>query len=184
MKNSIRMILTLVIVGSVSGLMLTSVYNYANPLIEENAKKEMEEAIVQKVLTEAAGYNEITKDGIIFYEGIDEKGNVVGYAFIGEGNGYQGKIKIIAALDARLEKLKGIEVLESTETPGLGAEITNEPFKSQFRGLSVLPEIALTKKEVLQDNEIQAITGATISSKSVLEILNKEIMRVRAAFDK
>ncbi len=175
MKNSLRMILVLVVVGLVSGGLLVCVYNYANPLIEINKEKELKEAIY-KVLPEAVSYNEIEKDRL--YEGIGERGNVIGYAFIAEGNGYQGKIKIIAGIDVALKKLKGIEVLESTETPGLGAEITNEPFKSQFRSLSVLPEITFTKGGVTKTNEIQAITGATISTRSVVEILNEEIARI------
>ena len=176
MKNAIRMVLVLVAVGLVSGGALVSVYNYANPLIEKNKEKELREAIY-KVLPEAVSYNEIEKDSL--YEGIGERGNVIGYAFIAEGNGYQGKIQIIAGIDTKLEKLKGIEVLESSETPGLGAEITNEPFKKQFRGLSVLSQITFTKGKITQNNEIQAITGATISTRSVVGILNKEIARIR-----
>ena len=184
MKNTIRMILVLVIMGVASGAMLTSVYNYASPLIEENEKKEKIEAITGKVLPEATSYNEVIKDGVLIYEGIDEEGKVVGYAFTGEGNGYQGKIKLIAGLDVRLEKLTGIEVLESSETPGLGAKITEEVFKSQFRRLSISPEITFTKNKVLKNNEIQAITGATISTRSIVGILNNEITRVRAAIKK
>ena len=175
MRNSIKMILVLVVVGIVSGGMLVCVYNYASPLIERNKEKELKEAL-DKVLPEAVNYNEIEKDYL--YEGIDRRDKVIGYAFIAEGNGYQGKIRIIAGIDIELEKLKGIEVLESSETPGLGAEIAGEPFKSQFRGLSVLPKITFTKGKVSQNNEIQAITGATISTRSVVKILNKEIVRI------
>lgn len=183
MKNAVRMILVLVIVGAVSGGVLVCVYNYASPLIEKNEKKALEEAIY-KILPQAKSYSEITKDGIVLYKGVDEKGNVVGYAFKAKGFGYQGEIEIIAGIDAELKELKGMEVLESTETPGLGAEITNEPFKKQFHGLSVLPNITFTKDKVTQENEIQAITGATISTRAVVEILNKEIARIRAVFNK
>jgi len=145
-------------------------------LIEINKEKELKEAL-NKVLPEAADYKEVEKDRL--YEGKDRRGRVIGYVFIAEGTGYQGKIRIIAGIDVKLEKLKGIEVLESVETPGLGAEIVEEPFKRQFRGLSVLPKIAFTKDKVTKKNEIQAITGATISTRSVVEILNEEIERIR-----
>jgi electron transport complex protein RnfG len=171
MKNAFKMILVLVVVGLVSGGALVSVYNYASPLIEKNKEKELKEAL-DKVLPGAV-YKEIESGRI--YEGRDKRGRLIGYAFIAEGNGYQGKIKIIAGIDTGLKNLKGIEVLESSETPGLGAEIMNEAFKSQFRGLSILPEISFTKGEVSKKNEVQAITGATISTRSVVEILNKEI---------
>lgn len=180
MKNAVKMISVLVIVGVFSGGVLVSVYNYASPLIESNEAKALEEAIY-KVLPDAKSYNEVTKDTITYFEGVDEKGGVVGYAFKASGFGYQGAIEIIAAVDTELRRLKGMEVLESSETPGLGAEIMNEPFKKQFRGLSVLPGITFTKERITQDNEVQAITGATISTRAVVEILNKEIARVRRA---
>ena len=178
MNNAIRMVLVLVVVGTLSGGMLAGVYNYASPLIEENAEKALKEAIY-KVLPEAASYNELKKDKL--YEGINRKGDIIGYAFIAEGTGYQGNIKIIAAIDTKFRRLKGMEVLESSETPGLGAKIAEESFKGQFRGLYVLPEITFSRDG---DNEIQAITGATISTKSIVDILNKEIARLRKEFGK
>ena len=183
MKQSIKMILVLIIVGLMSAGLLVSVYNYASPLIEENEKKALQEAIY-KLMPEAVRYKKITKDGIVLYEGIDEKGNVIGYAFKAKGNGYQGEIELMAAIDTELKELKGIEILKSIETPGLGSEITEEPFKKQFHGLSVLPEITFTKDKVTKDNEIQAITGATISTRSVVAILNSEIARIRTAFNR
>ena len=183
MNNSIRMILVLVIVGLVSGGVLVTVYNYASPLIEENKKKELNEAL-GKVLPGAARYEKEEKDGIEIYKGLDANNKVIGYAFEAEGHGYQGVIKIMAGIDTDLKTLKGIEVLESSETPGLGAEITHEPFEKQFRELSVLPEITFTKGKVTQKNEIQAITGATISTRSVVTILNDEITRIRKIVNK
>jgi electron transport complex protein RnfG len=67
-------------------------------------------------------------------------------------------------------------VLEQLETPGLGAEIDGEKFVSQFRGLATRPPISYVKgKAPEKDNEVQAITGATISSKAVVDIINKTI---------
>ena len=183
MKNAIRMISVLVVVGLVSGSLLVCVYNYASPLIKKNEEKELKEAIF-KVLPGIERCNDIKKDGITLYEGIDKRGNVKGYVFIAEGNGYQGTIRMIAALDKDLRHLTGLEVLESSETPGLGAEITKDFFKEQFQNLSVLPDIAFTKGTPSQDNEIQAITGATISTRAVVEILNKEIEKIRTVLGK
>jgi electron transport complex protein RnfG len=183
MKQSIKMILVLIIVGLVSSGLLVSVYNYASPLIEENEKKALKEAIY-KLMPDAVTYKEITKDGIVLYEGINERDKVIGYAFKAKGNGYQGEIEIMAVIDTELKELKGIEILKSVETPGLGAKIREDPFKKQFSRLSVLPKIAFTKDEVTKENEVQAITGATISTRSVVAILNDEIVRIRAAFNK
>ncbi|MBL7071857.1 MAG: RnfABCDGE type electron transport complex subunit G [Candidatus Omnitrophica bacterium] len=180
MNNAVRMILVLIIVGIFSGGVLVSVHNYANPLIADNEDKALKDA-VYKVLPDAKNFRKITKNGITLYEGLNKRGEVVGYAFKAGGFGYQGEIEMIAAIDPDLKELKGMEVLGSSETPGLGAEITNEPFKKQFRGLSVLPEITFTKEKATGRNEIQAITGATISTRAVVRILNKEIGRIREA---
>jgi len=181
MKSSIKMMTVLIVVGLVSGGALVGVYNYAGPLIEKNETEALEESIYS-VLPGAVGYNIVEKDGLTLYEGADKRGRTVGYAFEAKGFGYQGEIRLMAGVDAALTELLGMEVLKSSETPGLGAEITHEPFKKQFRELSVLPEIIFTKGRAERANEIQAITGATVSTKAVVEILNKEITRVRGAF--
>ncbi len=183
MRQSGRMVIVLVVVGMISGLFLAGVYNYTAPLIKENEKKALEEGIY-KVLPDASRYTVIAKDGITLYHGLDAQDRVVGYAFEAEGYGYQGVIKIMAGIDPQLHRLTGMEVLQSSETPGLGAEIAHDPFKSQFRGLAVLPNIIFTKDKAMQDNEIEAITGATISTRAVVEILNKEIAKIREIFKK
>ena len=88
----------------------------------------------------------------------------------------------MAGIKPNLESISGIEILESQETPGLGQEITKEEFKSQFRSLSALPEITYVKnKKPTRPNEIQAITGATVSSSAVCSILNEKIAKIRKA---
>jgi len=67
----------------------------------------------------------------------------------------------------------GMYVLESRETPGLGDKIfKDEAFVANFRALAVDPEIVLVKGGRTADNEVDAITGATISSRAVVKILN------------
>ena len=102
----------------------------------------------------------------------------LGYAFIAQGQGYQGKIKMLAVSDPRLTVLKGIEVIESVETPGLGAKIQEHPFKDQFSGLAVAP-IECVKTTPQHPGQIKAITGATISSRAVVAILNRRIKELR-----
>ncbi|GAG30217.1 unnamed protein product, partial [marine sediment metagenome] len=69
--------------------------------------------------------------------------------------------------------------LRIDRTPGLGAKITSEPFRDQFKELLVLPFVELVKGETKESNQIQAITGATISSQAVVDILNKTIKEMR-----
>ena len=74
----------------------------------------------------------------------------------------------------------GLEVLEQVETPGLGTKVTEEPFTSQFVNLNVNPEITWVKGIKPQNpNEIQAITGATISSKAIVRIINEGVKKLR-----
>ncbi len=86
----------------------------------------------------------------------------------------------MAGIKPDLETLVGIEILESQETPGLGQEITGDEFKAQFKGLMVLPEITYVKNKLPErPNEIQAVTGATVSSSAVCSILNEKIEKLR-----
>lgn len=176
---SVHMIIVLTIVCLFSGLSLVYMNQYSEPLIEKNKEKETREAIF-KVLSDVDNIEEIKKDDMVIYKGFDKEDKLVGYAFIAEGSGYQGVIKIMVGIDSELEKLTGIDILESVETPGLGAKITEDDFKSQFQGIKVSPQIDYVKgKKPEEDNEIQAITGATVSSRSVVNILNTGIEKVK-----
>jgi electron transport complex protein RnfG len=179
MNISAHMIIVLTVVCLFSGLSLVYMNQYAEPLIKINNEKAMQEAIF-KVLPDVANVEPVAHDEIQIFKGLDGEGSLVGYAFVAQGSGYQGVIKIMAGIDANLEKLTGIDILESVETPGLGAKITEEGFRDQFKKVSVLPAIAYVKgKPPENENEIQAITGATVSSRSVVNILNTTIAAVK-----
>ena len=110
----------------------------------------------------------------------DKDGKLLGYAFLTEGNGYQGAITMMIGIKPDFETLVGIEILDSQETPGLGQEITQDKFKSQFKGLKTTPEITYVKNKTPEKpNEIEAITGATVSSNAVVSIINAKIKEIR-----
>ena len=85
---------------------------------------------------------------------------------------------MMAGIKPDLVTMYGVEILESVETPGLGGEIAGDRFKDQFGNISLLPKIGLVKQGRREKNEIQAVTGATISSQSVVNILNEKIARL------
>jgi len=192
------MILTLSIVGIISGAALVGVYQYTHPLIEKNKEEALQRAIFE-VLPEAKDYdvityNTITKEVLprekdyrstteeekVVYKGLDSSGALIGYALEGEGAGYQGVIKIMIGIDPDLNNTIGIEILESVETPGLGAKITSPWFKDQFNNLKILPLVELIKNKLpFKPNQVQAITGATISSQAVVDIVNKTLKQAR-----
>ncbi len=178
MRNALKMISVLTVLGLVSGLTLALMYKYTAPRIEANQKNETEKAIFE-VFPEGKDYETKTMNGNELFEVKDKNGKVLGYAFVAEGNGYQGTIKLMAGLKTDLETLAGIEVLESQETPGLGQEITTPSFRGQFNALKAVPAIEYVKNErPSKPNQIQAITGATVSSSAVVSILNEKIKKI------
>ena len=103
----------------------------------------------------------------------DEAGELIGYAFEAEGGGFQDVIRLLYGFDPRARRIVGMRILESRETPGLGDRIYKDPnFVHGFDALAVDPEIVLVKGAGSgSPNEVHAITGATISSRAVVEIL-------------
>ncbi len=172
-----KTVLVLSILAIASALLISLMAQYARPLIEANRKKVLKQAIFS-VLPTAERFQKANEQNKIYYS-YDSNNNLVGYAFVGEGGGYQGIIRIMIGISTDWQTLEGIYILENVETPGLGAKITSKDFLRQFKGLRVKPEIEYVQnKSPEQPNQIRAITGATISSRAVVNILNKTIARV------
>lgn len=114
--------------------------------------------------------------------GLDASGKCVGWAFLCQGSGFGDKIKMVATADAKFETLTGFGVLACSETPGFGDKITikNGFFQSQFIGAPAerlsLVKIGDNKKI---DGEIVAITGATVTSQAVVNILNTFMVPIK-----
>ena len=98
-----------------------------------------------------------------------------------KGNGYGGPVDVLVGTDPTAEKITGVWVLSQTETPGLGNRVTEEQFRepvcrqdrrSTYRGW--------IKSAAPYGNAIQAITGATVSSRAVADIVNDAVAKLRA----
>jgi len=186
LNNIAKMILNLVVIGVLSGVILAGVYSVADPMIKANKERELKEAIFV-VLPGAKDFKVLEKtvgqEKLIVYKGIDENGAPVGIAFKADGGGFQGNIGLMVGLETSYLKLRAIEVLEQLETPGLGDRIREEAFKDQFKGLEVKPRVEYIKyRKPEKPNQIQAITGATISSEAVVKNINNAIAKVVANF--
>ncbi len=169
------MIIVLTVIGLVSGGILAVVYNWSLPKIQENQIRETDAAIF-KVLPGTKVYDKIVKGDLTYFECYGRGEERIGTAILCKGNGYQGEIRLMVGVNADFSKFTGMTVLEQIETPGLGAEIAGKKFESQFRGLAARPPISYVKGVAPEKaNEIQAITGATISSKAVVDIINKTV---------
>ena len=119
------------------------------------------------------------------YAGYGEGGLLIGFAIQGEEPGFQDVIVAIFGYDPVEKEVIGFEVLESKETPGLGDKIMKDAdWLAEFRELSVEPEIEVVKEGTGgAPNEVEAITGATISSKAIIRLIEQELASWRPALE-
>lgn len=103
-----------------------------------------------------------------YFEGYDKDQNVVGYVFTTSAKGYGGDIVTMVGMNSD-GTVSGMDFLSISETAGLGMNADSDDFKNQFVGKS--GEIGVNKNAPAE-NEIQALTGATITSKAVTEAVN------------
>lgn len=108
------------------------------------------------------------------FAAFDASGQLVGYAFEGEGAGFQDVIRLLYGFDPKSRRVVGMRILESRETPGLGDKIYKDAkFVANFDALAVDPAVVLVKGAGSgADHEVHAITGATISSRAVVGIVS------------
>ncbi len=105
-------------------------------------------------------------------------GSLEGIGFITTKLGYgfnkAADISLFICVGSDLETIKGIEVLDHTETPGLGGRMTEDKFKEQFVGKKLKPRLSLVRgRETVGPNEVHAITGASYTSKGIERIINE-----------
>lgn len=107
------------------------------------------------------------------YRGLDEDGNLVGYAIPSKDKGYGGDIEIMVGFDTE-GNITGVSIVSINETPGLGMNAQNESFRNQFLGEA--PEGGFTaKKQTEGKQKIDALSSATITSEAVSRAVNKAI---------
>jgi electron transport complex protein RnfG len=132
-----------------------------------------------KITIDLGGGKTLTAD---VRKGLDASGNCIGWAFVAEGSGFADKIRLVVGTDAQFETLIGFGVLACAETPGFGDKITikNGFYQSQYKGTPA-GEFKLTKigdsKKI--DNEIVAITGATVTSRAVVNMMNTFVVQIK-----
>jgi electron transport complex protein RnfG len=118
------------------------------------------------------------------YKILDAQGDIQAWILPGKGSGYADVIELIIAVDATGDTVLGMSVLKQAETPALGDRISKREFQSNFtKGLTTTGRPITVVKGAIEANpmlnQIQAITGATVSSKSVSEIVNKTVASLK-----
>jgi len=196
MKNILRFVLVLFLVNLVAAAILAGVYTVTRPKIE--AQKKMAEAeALREVMPESVGNRlEKVEDGHAGYWKVfkDENYRPSGYVFIAKKYGYSSVIETMVGIK-RDGSITGVRILNQNETPGLGAKIveilSDKTLKSALKGLfsgkkepekNILPYFTEQFKGVNVKNidisNIDAITGATISSKAVVESIREKGLEI------
>ena len=193
---TVPMLRTLGLVAALSGFLVVLAHHLSLPLIEENKRIAIERALFKVIPGAVSRRNfQLTADGIEplgetlpaqgmhLYAGYNAEGGLAGVALEAAAQGYQDVIRVLFSYDPDCECIRGMEVLKMAETPGIGDKIAKDPvFLQNFEALdarlddaggglanAIVNVKAGTKSEPWQ---IDAISGATISSKAVARMLN------------
>ena len=125
------------------------------------------------------------KEKIEVYQAMSEQDECVGWSFNAAGSGFVDKIELVVAVDKDFEKLAGFDVLASSETPGFGDQIKDDYYRDQFKGAPAEELKLVTSGDPKKiDAEIVAISGATVSSEAVLEIINNFLTQIKEQMQK
>lgn len=196
------MIRTLMGIAMLSGFLVVLTYQLTKPIIAENQRRAIEAALFQVIPGAVArkdfvlgesGLLPVTPDnpapGTPIYAGYDQQGRLLGIATNAAAQGYAGMIHLLYGYDPACQCIRGIKVLKLAETPGLGDKIISDmDFVANFERLDArlaadgdsLANPIVTVKHGRKRNpwEIDAISGATISSKAVGKALNRSASQV------
>jgi electron transport complex protein RnfG len=196
-------------VGALSGLFIVTVFEVTGPVIADNRAQALQEAVFE-VLPAAAhrvSFDYVEGEGMTpAAEGergdvevaYDAEGALVGVAIEASGMGYADIVRVLYGFDPEAQAIVGFRVLESKETPGLGTRIATDPdFRANFERLDVsldeggaalahpLEGVAPGTRE--EPWQIDTITGATISSVAVVDMLREStavwVPRVQGAME-
>ena len=189
-----RLVATLSGAGMLAGLLLVLVHQATQPAIQAHRAERLRRAI-QEVLGGPERYEErFVVNGVLaseppadaeaetVYLGFDESGEPLGVAVVAAEPGYQDVVRLMFGYDPRRDVLLGMKVLESRETPGLGDKIEKDlTFVAQFAGAQPPLEGVKAGQSGDDPSRIDMITGATISSRAVIRIIDHALERIGPA---
>jgi electron transport complex protein RnfG len=178
LKENIRLGLILLLITGVAGLLLGGAYEITKAPIAKTIAAD-KQAAMKEILPVADTFS--TSDvNIKENKKISEVntglkgGKIAGYAIKVAPRGYSGPVEIMVGISTD-GKVTGIKILSHAETPGLGANAPKPEFSDQYKNKSTKDKLEVVKKAASKENQIQAITGATITSKAVTLGVNDAI---------
>ncbi|NLM75375.1 MAG: RnfABCDGE type electron transport complex subunit G [Clostridiaceae bacterium] len=188
-KEVIKPSLILFIVCAVVTGALAYVNGITQPIIEENERIARQEAMAEVLpgsssFSEPISYEELKEEGFPvsstirnIYEAVD-----AGYVVEAAVKGYGGEVNMMIGID--LDKnIKGIKITSHNETPGLGAKVADEEFLQQHYGQIPEDGFKVIKGVSKSDSEIEAVSGATISTMAVTQGASDAAKLVSAIID-
>lgn len=170
MKNVKTIIVTTVILTLICGIAAAGLA-LTNDLTADRIAS-AEHKVEQKAMVRVIAADEFT-EGTVTVNGIENKyytavkdGETAGYIFTVSKHGYGGNVKVMTGIGTD-GKIIAVEVLDASgETPGLGQNVAKKTFWEQFKGLS---------GNLAVGGNVEAVTGATISSKAVTSCINEAL---------
>ena len=201
--SSTRMIMTMAGIGIISGILLVFTYMGTLPTIEKNKAEALERAIFDVVPGASSKLTFTPEDGRLrlvgpsekpaekYYAAYDDEGKLVGIAVEASGQGFADIIKVLYGYDPDCQCIVGFKVLATKETPGLGDKIETDPaFVANFEALDVSlsadgstlanPVVFAKPGQKTNPWEVEGITGATITSKAIQNLINVSAMHAMA----
>jgi len=190
--STFRLVATLAVAGVLAGILIAAVNQHTMPIIEAYRAEQLRLAVYE-VLPQAARYTTFyLVDGALsaslpasakeadyrrVYAGYDEAGQLAGLALSRGESGFQDIVQVIFGFDPASGRLSGMKVLESKETPGLGDKIfKDQAWVDQFFAGPQVPLLPVKPGAGRGlPGEIDTITGATISSRTVIQIVNNAV---------
>lgn len=190
-----RLFATLGIGGAVAGVAIVVAYGLTLPTIERN-KAARVRAAVEEVLKAPARFDTLYVAGGALrdappaaaseqvFVGYAADGRRVGFAITAAEPGFADVVRLMFGYDPDSRELLGMTVLESKETPGLGDKIEkNRQFVAQFAGVATPLRGVKAGKRSGDPHEVDMITGATISSRTVIRAINRALDRFGPMID-
>ncbi|MCM8796731.1 MAG: FMN-binding protein [Candidatus Omnitrophica bacterium] len=157
-------VLALICITAAFSLSMVNSFTKAKIIAQANAE---EQASLKEVLPQAERFEAVkSASEVIYYKAYDNKGNFIGVAFKASGEGYSSTIDTMVGM-TREGTINAIKIISQNETPGLGTRVAEDAFASRF-----------AQKKLSMVQEIEAITGASISSRAVTESVAKKAAEI------
>jgi electron transport complex protein RnfG len=195
-----RLVATLASAGALAGLLIVTVFQWAEPRILTHQARVIAAAVDEVLHAPARTTTLYVHDGALsatapagmdtlklerVWAGYDDGGRMVGYALMAGEPGFQDVIGIMFGYDPATERVLGMRVLESKETPGLGDRIEKDSaWVAMFDGARAPLQPVKPGGSTGDESEVETITGATISSRAVIGIINHRIERMRPLLER